>query len=258
MLAGKSGSNYAIEVDQFGYTQFGEIFYMGSGIQGHVSIYNSNDSVFWWRNNQWSLLLDFSAQTGDSWYIAENEANWDPYCSDVAVATVTGYGTTTIGGTNYRYIDVECSADSPLRLSGRFYERFGGDFFIPMVDICDPMVVLDYDMIDVLRCFEDDDLQLNFVGEDCLYLITHLELSENEVDELQLYPNPSTGSIYFNLDVDAVEVVDISGKLIRKIVGGLEQNAIDLNFLSEGVYLLYISRPDGGLSLARVSIKSAQ
>lgn len=68
-----------------------------------------------------------------------------------------------------------------------------------------------------LRCFENDTMQLNFVGYDCdsIWQITNVE--EFDEGSLSLYPNPNSGTVH----IDGIEneseyrIYDLTGKLLQ-------------------------------------------
>ena len=64
------------------------------------------------------------------------------------------------------------------------------------------------------------------------YQITSLnELTENQI---QVYPNPSNGTVSFEIDLDQFEIFELNGK--RVLVGQGKQ--ADLSSLQNGIYLL--------------------
>ena len=73
--------------------------------------------------------------------------------------------------------------------------------------------------------------------EACMMVSTQDESFENH---LSIYPNPSTGFIYFgtveDLRVVKYEIFDISGKIVK--VGLLANNQIDLTNLENGMYIV--------------------
>src|SRR5690606_21532292 len=73
------------------------------------------------------------------------------------------------------------------------------------------------------------------------------EIPENFNVEVLVYPNPSTGNVYVNLDQRAfqtIELIDGTGKLCMST--GVSDNITELNLLSleRGVYILKIYGTD--------------
>jgi hypothetical protein len=65
----------------------------------------------------------------------------------------------------------------------------------------------------------------------------------DNLEDLDLYPNPTTGIITFNrTDIRKVEVLDVMGRLVMTIEN---KHIIDLSKLSQGHYTLRITLPEG-------------
>lgn len=73
-------------------------------------------------------------------------------------------------------------------------------------------------------------------------LYTTIGLEEHDLKLQNVYPNPVKDLLYFNTEkgeaVEMVQVMNISGQLLRSIQVDEGQNAIDLSFLTSGVYML--------------------
>jgi hypothetical protein len=77
-----------------------------------------------------------------------------------------------------------------------------------------------------------------------------LLLSEKENDiskpEVLVYPNPANDKVYINIPENnyqhlEIEIIDFSGKTIKKENSLLSNNYIDVNHLNNGVYFLKIT-----------------
>ena len=65
----------------------------------------------------------------------------------------------------------------------------------------------------------------------------------DNLEDLDLYPNPTTGIITFNrTDIRKVEVLDAMGRLVMTIEN---KHIIDLSKLSQGHYTLRITLSEG-------------
>ena len=84
---------------------------------------------------------------------------------------------------------------------------------------------------------------------------TSVSVEENEIEEIQVYPNPNKGIFYLALPgqkIYRVEIVDNTGRIVQKI-GELQNTAtINLAQQSSGVYLLRIIDERGNVSFCRV------
>jgi len=76
-------------------------------------------------------------------------------------------------------------------------------------------------------------------------IVDPVSITENSdiSDNLDLYPNPTTGIITFNrTDIKKVEVLDAMGRLLMTIEN---KHIIDLSKLSQGYYTLRVTLPEG-------------
>jgi len=74
-------------------------------------------------------------------------------------------------------------------------------------------------------------------------------------DELfKIYPNPSTGLIYFEVpgvEFTNIDIVSITGNRVKSITSSTELTKIDLSDLNKGVYFIRFNNTDTGQSLTR-------
>ena len=71
-------------------------------------------------------------------------------------------------------------------------------------------------------------------------------------DNLDLYPNPTTGIITFNrTDIKKVEVLDAVGRMVMAVEN---KHIIDLSKLSQGYYTLRVTLPEG-VAVRKVILK---
>ena len=87
-----------------------------------------------------------------------------------------------------------------------------------------------------------------YIPNYCLFLIARFEKNVSitnidNLEDLDLYPNPTTGIITFNrTDIRKVEVLDAMGRLLMTIEN---KHIIDLSKLNEGYYTLRVTLPEG-------------
>ncbi len=97
------------------------------------------------------------------------------------------------------------------------------------------------------------DYSYNYIDDITLDLLDQNRSSENvndvmdanaALDNISVYPNPTTGNLYIDaMGIQKVECYNQMGQLVR--VYDNVRNSIDLNNLSEGVYTLRITVPQG-------------
>ena len=97
------------------------------------------------------------------------------------------------------------------------------------------------------------DYSYNYIDDITLDLLDQNRSSENvndvmdanaALDNISVYPNPTTGNLYIDaMGIQKVECYNQMGQLVR--VYDNVRNSIDMNNLSEGVYTLRITVPQG-------------
>jgi hypothetical protein len=71
-----------------------------------------------------------------------------------------------------------------------------------------------------------------------------VNILDTDLEDIAVYPNPTTGNLYIDaVGIQKVECYNAMGQLVR--VYDNVVNSIDLNNLSEGVYTLRITVPQG-------------
>jgi hypothetical protein len=76
----------------------------------------------------------------------------------------------------------------------------------------------------------------------------YVGLDENEINEVNIYPNPVSTTLNIELNNENVQfiVYDMQGILIKK--GNIEFKKIDVSHLSRGIYVLHLSSKNGVLN----------
>jgi len=155
---------------------FGYLAYAVTGeaeIQGHVCsvinnqhyVYEENKVVYWYNqvNDAFTVLYDFNAETGDTWYCDVAECT--------CLVTVTGVGSVIWNGHTYRTQYVEAWGDGSMPFfDGRIFEGIGYEKgLFPDEMACYDCVDCDY--ISYMRCYLEDGEMLYHEGDyDCDYI----------------------------------------------------------------------------------------
>jgi len=213
---------------------------------GETYTYHSNDSVFYFKDNQFFLLYDFGAQIGDTWVVSI-DTNFSA-CEDSAVVEVTDTGTMLINGVNYRTITLETISASLYALNGLCVERFGiiptsyqnNNFgFVPGYQYCPNGPIIDYPLL-TFRCYEDSTFPTyNPTSRDCDTLTLDLS-NELTIDDIKIYPVPSSNSIQIESTGKTISSVEILDMNLRTIVRQPFKGNIDISELNSGVYFIRI------------------
>ncbi len=154
----------------------------------------SNDSVFWYRNNDFFLLYDFGASIGDQWVIHQGGNLFDPECDTTSIVSVSDTGVVTINGQDLRFIELTY-VQGQYAMNGRAIERIGvanaswhpQNLPFPGQVTCDSNIITEY-FFHHFRCYTDNDLgTYSTVNEACdqptatLYLEELLIKDDKEV-----------------------------------------------------------------------------
>lgn len=83
----------------------------------------------------------------------------------------------------------------------------------------------------------------------------NLGLDDNELINLLMFPNPTTGSIHINSDevISKVAVYQLSGELVLEQSSNNTSLEMDLSDLNTGMYLVKVYGKDGAVSVKRIS-----
>ncbi|MNK24822.1 hypothetical protein D3C87_431370 [compost metagenome] len=216
-------------------------------------VYFSNDTVYHWDQDHFSVLYDFSAQANDQWLL---QTGGSPgfSCNDTSVCIVQSVGTVIIGGQNYRELTVGYAPDAGFHIRGRVNTRFGASqgYVLPFNRSCDSITSIDLDQITFI-CYEDDSLYYNPTGESCEY---YLGLNEFEKNRITVFPNPSAGKIELLSEVPLknIKVMNLLGATLKEVNTNLTLTEIDLSELPKGTYYLDIENSNGERSVKPIQL----
>ncbi|HNU58798.1 MAG TPA: alpha-amylase family glycosyl hydrolase [Aquaticitalea sp.] len=73
-----------------------------------------------------------------------------------------------------------------------------------------------------------------------------LGLDENAVSPFTIYPNPVNTEFYVNKSVNALQIFDLTGKLVKSFKGTFgNTDAFDISDLTRSIYIIKIENPNG-------------
>lgn len=216
-------------------------------------VYYSNDTVYRWNGNEFKMMYDFSAQTGNSWNL-HTGTNMPFGCGDTSRLIVNSVGSVNLGGNSYNELNVSSTDSSHYFISGKINARFGPsqNYLFPWTKACTNQGAYDVDQITFV-CFEDDSLYYNPTGEACEY---YLGLDESTRNSVSLFPNPSKGKIELLSDIPlkSIKVINIVGATLKEIRTDLTLKEIDLSELPQGTYYLEIENKAGARTVKTVQL----
>ncbi len=184
---------------------------------------------------------------------------WDLGVSDgvgftqaIGTETYTVTGTNTEGCEAIATIDVTVNANPEITVSSTD-ELFGGDG-TATVTIVSGIAPFEFDWdIDGSGDFDDDQNQTNLAGgtytvtvvdsngcrvSETVIVNSQLSIDQNEFTELNIYPNPTNGEIFINLNSAYTYALStISGKVIQS-GNSVNGNNLNLSDHENGIYLL--------------------
>ena len=137
--------------------------FVDTGHEGGEFVYEEDNKVYWFNptTNAFSILYDFDAEAGESWYYEVGD------CSHLA--TVDSVGSVTWNGHNYRTQWVRFNDDLPTYYSGKIIEGIGYERgLFPSIEVCNGWEVFDASEIEYLRCYVNEgEMLYHEGGYDC-------------------------------------------------------------------------------------------
>ena len=198
-------------------------------------MYSENDSVFFFADNDFHLLYDFGANSGDTIILNYFETGYGTPLQMIIDST----GTIMVSGQERKIQYITCGDGFVIEFGHHVIDGIGNTYFM--------FPTYDGTMNGPLRCFQDDstDIFLNpfhwgygWNHQDCEEIITGIEETEN-IEILSVFPNPTKSSISIkNIDREtAYKIFNINGKEIKQGVIS-ESNEISIRELSKGIYFI--------------------
>lgn len=213
--------------------------------------WNNQNQIYYWRENEFELLYDFTKVAGESYLIDSNE-DITFFCNPSSTANVINSGTITYANQNYATLDLDYNDGDHTRFQGSVNARFGNyssfstlSWLFPINAIgCDPGIVVEYPYYK-FRCFQDDSLMVNPTNEECEYQLTHVGITELNENGYLLYPNPAANfvTLVSPFEQNNVQIFTISGSLIYSGQSITKIQEMSLN-LPKGTYILKVSSDD--------------
>ena len=136
--------------------------FLDTGHEGGEFVYEEDNKVYWFNptTNAFSVLYDFDAEAGESWYYEVGDCSHQVTVDSVASVTWNGH--------NYRTQWVRFNEDLPV-FRGKIIEGIGYERgLFPSMEVCNGWEVFDASEIEYLRCYVNDEEMLYHEGEyDC-------------------------------------------------------------------------------------------
>jgi hypothetical protein len=238
---------------------------------GSFFMYEENDVVYWWVNNQFEPLYYFNAQIGDRWPISKPDGTLHD-CDTTAIGdtvVVEAIINANLFGHTYKKITTR-------NLQGQwqiFYyiEDIGGEYgFVPFPEMMSGLcnsggVNTGYNYAGELWCYYDDIRGHRKIfpgGQECnMAILTDLEevkIASSTVSNISIYPNPVLETIKINnltqeKTVQSFSIYNIIGQKLMD--NSLENDLIEVGTLSKGMYILTLHGMNGAVLFSTKFIK---
>jgi len=198
-------------------------------------MYSENDSVFFFAENDFHLLYDFGANTGDT-IILDYFSTYDGTPLKMIIDST---GTIMVNNQEREIQYIICGDGMVIEFGHHVIEGIGNTSFM--------FPTLDGSLDGPLRCYQDNntDLFLNpfhpnygWNHQDCEEIITGIEEIKS-TENVSVFPNPTKNIISIkNIDREtAYKIFNINGKIIiRGIIS--ESNEINIKEFSKGIYFI--------------------
>ena len=196
-------------------------------------IYESDNKVYWWNKDleEFTMLYDFAAEVGDEWEIKVGTAS--------LLMHVDAEGTVDYNGQTYRTLTV---SDPDNLFSGIIICGIGHETsFFP-----ERLMSKDGDYrVEGMRCvwqYGQLIIQLNETSCDEVYLNFHYDIEESSVDGINVYPNPTNGTITISGNqTGEYQIANIMGQTLMTGRIDTEKQQINVSALPAGVYFININ-----------------
>lgn len=222
-----------------------------------VIFLQEENKIYHYFENQFHLLYDFDANIGDTLIFGfkKSERGEAPFEIMPMECVVNDVDFVQINGEMLKMISTTVLNEWVYGLTGlgsyNYVEKIGHpNVFMEKFQVSRP----DATFVREMRCYHDDllnyetewwqqfDLPCNHTGPLSIRNV-------NEDDQVEIYPNPvfATLNVEANFSYDYF-IFDINGKALCAGKGEPSRHAVDVSFLSKGIYLLQIQHANGNVS----------
>lgn len=198
-----------------------------------------------WHNDAWSQECSFKIAYEDGTVIYQNAGGFN----DILTFTINcegGYNVPefceTVRNLNYMTDgqQVVLIWDAPENTSPLAYEVYRGTLLLETTNELTATDVVEEGYYDYCVYAVYEDCQSEYA---CKEVSVHYATSENQLAEVNLFPNPASGQVTVQCaEMKQVEVFSMDGRLVRSI--RVEGDACQLKGLNSGIYVVRILKDD--------------
>lgn len=188
-----------------------------------------------YRNDIWNLIYKTQTYIGEIWYQGQSESGDSIF---VKVIDNDNWGTIYTSPCNSSGEIIDSSHPDYHDTYGPFWGEYNVNYVSSRIADLNRFFEINFIYCPILNysCYNGSPV----VGSSCSSNMLTLELEQEALDELTIYPNPGQNEISFLGDFQQVEVsiYDISGTLVLQQKLDLTLNKIDVSHLKSGTYLI--------------------
>jgi hypothetical protein len=223
-----------LQIRNIGYSYFYQKNYNYKA--GNIILYESGDTVHYYKNGQFYILYDFSAKSGDTFYSISNLPN----CTQAFKVRVDSITNIEINDQLLKKFHITLN-DS---LQANYIEKIGyNDYLLPQFGLgCEILTGPHYP--GPLRCYYDNKIGVystNIVSA-CDYITSSDEI-EMLNEGIRVFPNPAASFVTIsnpsNIPIKTIKLTDFSGRVVQTWrVQELVENTLNIQHIPPGIYLL--------------------
>ncbi len=223
-----------LQIRNIGYSYFYQKNYNYKA--GNIILYESGDTVHYYKNGQFYILYDFSAKSGDTFY----SISYLPNCTQAFKVRVDSITNIEINDQLLKkfYITLNDS------LQANYIEKIGyNDYLLPQFGLgCEILTGPHYP--GPLRCYYDNEIGVystNIVSA-CDYITSSDEI-EMLHEGIRVFPNPAASFVTIsnpaNIPIKTIKLTDFSGRVVQTWrAQELVDNTLNIQHIPPGIYLL--------------------
>lgn len=223
-----------LQIRNIGYSYFYQKNYNYKA--GNIILYESGDTVHYYKNGQFYILYDFSAKSGDTFY----SISYLPNCTQAFKVRVDSITNIEINDQLLKKFHITLN-DS---LQANYIEKIGyNDYLLPQFGLgCEILTGPHYP--GPLRCYYDNEIGVystNIVSA-CDYITISDEI-EMPDDWIRVFPNPAASFVTIsnpaNIPIKRIELTDFSGRVVQTWKAQeMVENTLNIQHIPPGIYLL--------------------
>ena len=206
------------------------------------------DSLFFYENGTWQLLVDFNASIADTFSYNIAVSNGNQAIVRTIIARVDSVRIDSYNGNNLRslYLRQTNTAGGYNFHDGWITEVIGHEYaLLPWVN---SSCAFASNYIYGIRCYSDSIIgNIQFTPFSCQAVTTSLKKLQNRKHDLILYPNPTTETLFISdaKKITQIRILDQSGRQVKQWDN--PRNKLNIGELPSGLYFISLQTQTGEL-----------